>query len=703
MNRKLLITLLLPVFAGGSTICSQQQISWDEAYEKADKKISELYFDEKKNFLLGYSDFFFYGVPEKGIPYLYLSDASQGVHIRKNLPDNDMVRQLEKSTAMPAPIMLAATFNPDLSYKYAKSVGEECRAGGIEVLLGPGVNITKNAQCGRNYEYLGEDPLLSAKMTSEYVKGMQSTGTAACLKHFIGNETEFYRRRSNSIIDDRAMHEVYLAPFRAGVDAGVAYVMTAYNRVNGEWAGQNKHLIDTILRGELGFKGSVMSDWRSVYDPVKVINSGQNTVMPGNSKERKMMLEAVKTGKITEKDIDRVMRPVLATGYAFGLYDREKYQPELLAKFPEHVDIAYQTAAEGVVLLRNNGILPLNKDRKILVIGKYLNGDPRLELNLASSSADVEGYDFVSLSQALKDEFGNNVTIMENPTDQDIAHADVVLTVVGTTDMESFERPFELDKEEEMLVRKAVNLNPNTIVAVVSGSGIRMKDWNDKAAAVLYAWYPGQIGMRAVTDILSGDLNPSGKLPMVIPAEFSDTHAKNTIPEGGVCYNKAPRAYNEALIMLYDIPYDDSVFVGHRWHEAKGVAPLYTFGHGLSYTDFEIRKPSVKIDKENLIVKFNLANTGKREGAEVVQAYVGEDSPTVARPKKEFKGFRKINLPAGATTQSEIVIPLKDLSFWNDATKSWQLNPGDYTLYLGNSADNTPHIMKFKINSQKLK
>ncbi|MDE7442853.1 MAG: glycosyl hydrolase, partial [Muribaculaceae bacterium] len=245
---------------------AQQVMSWDEAYSLADKKLKELTLDEKKGFMLGHSDFYFYGVPEKGIPYLYLSDASQGVHIRKNLTDTTLVKQLEKSTAFPAPIMLTATFNPALAYDYARSVGEECRAGGIEVLLGPGVNITKNAQNGRNYEYMGEDPYLSGLMASNYVKGMQSTGTAACLKHFIGNETEFYRRRSNSIIDERALHEVYMAPFRAGIDAGAAYVMTSYNRVNGEWAGQSTFVIDTLLRRDLGFRGSVMSDWRSVYD-----------------------------------------------------------------------------------------------------------------------------------------------------------------------------------------------------------------------------------------------------------------------------------------------------------------------------------------------------------------------------------------------------------------------------------------------------
>ena len=278
------VKLLLAFATAAAAIApaaAQQVVAWDEAYRQADARIAQLTLDEKISFMRGYSSFFFYGVPEKGMPYIYLSDATQGVHMRDNLSDPTMVRQLERSTAFPCPISLAATFNPSLAYRYAEAVGEECRAGGIEVLLGPGMNIYRNSQNGRNFEYMGEDPLLASAMVAEYVKGMQSTGTVACLKHFICNETEFYRRRSNSIVDERALHELYLPPFKAGIDAGVGYVMTSYNRLNGEWAGQNADLIRRILRGELGFRGCVMSDWSSVNDTEKVVKSGQNVEMPG--------------------------------------------------------------------------------------------------------------------------------------------------------------------------------------------------------------------------------------------------------------------------------------------------------------------------------------------------------------------------------------------------------------------------------------
>ena len=309
--------LSLAACCAAAGLFAQQFVSWDEAYRQADSLIARLSLDEKIYFARGYSSFFFYGVPEKGIPYLYLSDATQGVHLRNNLPDSTMVRQLERSTAFPCPIMLASSFDPELAFRYAEAVGEECRAGGIEVLLGPGLNIARNSQCGRNFEYFGEDPLLTSVMAAAYVRGMQSTGTAACLKHFIGNETEFYRRRSNSLIDERALHEIYMPPFRAGIEAGVAYVMTSYNQLNGEWAGQNSRVIGELLRGELGFRGCVMSDWSSVYDTEKVVKSGQNVEMPGRREFVEEVRELLRQGCISEKDLERMIRPNVATAVAF--------------------------------------------------------------------------------------------------------------------------------------------------------------------------------------------------------------------------------------------------------------------------------------------------------------------------------------------------------------------------------------------------
>ena len=650
--KKTLLLLAAVAFAG--SVGAQQKMSWEEAYKKADEVISKLTTEEKVRMTQGYSEFFFNGVPEKGIPYVYLSDATQGVHIRTNLPASSTLKQLEKSTAFPCPIMLSATFNPDLAYTYAKSVGEECRAGGVEVLLGPGINIYRDSQCGRNFEYFGEDPYLTSRMAEKYVAGMQSTGTAACMKHFVCNNLEFYRRRSNSVVDERAMHEIYLPGFKAGIDAGVATVMTSYNQVNGEWAGQSEYVIKDLLRGYL---------WQ-----------GKANLISDN-----LLAE----GKVTEKQIEDMIRPIIATCIAFDFYDREKYDPSLLAKFPEHESNAYKVATEGIVLLKNNGILPFDPKvgRKVLVTGKFINEIPR-----GQGSAAVPGYNNVTLAKALREVFGNNVVFIADPSEETIREADAVIVSVGTVDSESVERPFALPSKEEAAVKKIVAANANTIVLVNSGSGIRMTGWADDCAAIIYGWYPGQNGFRAIADVITGKINPSGKLPMTIEKEFADSPAKNSVPKGA----KLMRNVNEYFYRVFDVNYDESVLVGYRWYETKGIEPLFPFGFGLSYTTFSLDKAklsskTITADKP-VKVSVTLTNTGDREGAEVVQLYVSENSPTVLRPKKELKGFRKVTLAPNGKSVVEFEVEWQDLAFWNDTTHDWDVNKGDFTISLGTSS-----------------
>ena len=681
--KKTLLLLAAVAFAG--SVGAQQKMSWEEAYKKADEVISKLTTEEKVRMTQGYSEFFFNGVPEKGIPYVYLSDATQGVHIRTNLPASSTLKQLEKSTAFPCPIMLSATFNPDLAYTYAKSVGEESRAGGVEVLLGPGINIYRDSQCGRNFEYFGEDPYLTSRMAEKYVAGMQSTGTAACMKHFVCNNLEFYRRRSNSVVDERAMHEIYLPGFKAGLDAGVATVMTSYNQVNGEWAGQSEYVIKDLLRGYLGFKGGIMTDWKSIYDWEKVIKSGQNIEMPGTPQFYidKTAGDLLAEGKVTEKQIEDMIRPIIATCIAFDFYDREKYDPSLLAKFPEHEANAYKVATEGIVLLKNNGILPFDPKvgRKVLVTGKFINEIPR-----GQGSAAVPGYNNVTLAKALREVFGNNVVFIADPSEETIREADAVIVSVGTVDSESVERPFALPSKEEAAVKKIVAANANTIVLVNSGSGIRMTGWADDCAAIIYGWYPGQNGFRAIADVITGKVNPSGKLPMTIEKEFADSPAKNSVPKGA----KLMRNVNEYFYRVFDVNYDESVLVGYRWYETKGIEPLFPFGFGLSYTTFSLDKAklsskTITADKP-VKVSVTLTNTGDREGAEVVQLYVSENNPTVLRPKKELKGFRKVTLAPNGKSVVEFEVEWQDLAFWNDTTHDWDVNKGDFTISLGTSS-----------------
>lgn len=681
------------------SVSAQQTITWDEAYAWADRKLAELTIDEKLHFTHGYSQFYFYGIPKKDIPFLYHSDATGGVHIRPDLPDTTLVKPLQYSTAMPCPLMLAATFDPSLAERYARAVGEECRAGNIDILLGPGVNITRNSQCGRNFEYMGEDPWLAARMAENYVRGMQLTGTAACLKHFICNETEFYRRRSNSVVSERALHEIYMVPFSAGIEAGAAFVMTSYNQLNGEWTGQNRHLISNLLRGELGFRGCVVSDWNSVYDTRKMVLSGQNTEMPGRQTTEDEIRLLLQSGKITMQDIDRMIRPVLATGYWLKRMRKQTAnRTDWLATFPEHEQVALETAQEGVVLLKNGHLLPLPSTKlRLLVTGKFLNEVPRTGDNPAASAA-VKGYHEVTLISALHEQFPSAIiTVKENPTTAELQSADVVLCSVGTIDMESFERPFALPEDQEELVQRSVHANNRTIVLVNSGSGIRMSHWNEQAAAIIYGWYPGQNGMRAIAQVLSGQVNPSGKLPITIEREFSDSPARNTMPHGAEFYHTAWRAYNEKLISVYNVCYDEDVLVGYRWYDTKQIQVLYPFGFGLSYTTFVLGKPSVKIKGGDITVTLKVSNTGNYDGAEIVQLYAAEDSPVVTRPVKELKAIQRTYVKKGTAANVTLRLKKSDLSYWDSDRHQWQLRPGSYTLMVGTSSSDIVHRLKINL------
>jgi beta-glucosidase len=672
-----------------------EPLSYEEAFIKANAILDSLSLDEKIDLIGGHNLFFVKGLERYGIPWLYLSDATQGVHIRKNLDS-----MLEKSTAFPCPILLTATWNTDLAMDYARSIGEECRAGGIAVLLGPGMNNYRISQNGRNFEYFGEDPFLASRIIENYVKGVQGTGTAATLKHFIGNETEFNRRTTNSIIDERTLHEVHMAPFKAGVDAGVFCVMTSYNQVNGEWAGQSNYVINQLLRKDLGFKGLVMTDWWSIWDPEKAIKSGLSLDMPGHAIDRMPILKeygpdifvrssakkCLDQGKISEDDINRMARDVIALSLVMRLDERPVKDTSFLKNFPEHENIALKTAREGIVLLRNqNNILPVKEgSSKILLTGKFL-----YEIAAGKGSAEVEGYNTVSLVDAFKKEFGDRLLVSEKPTDEEIKSAEIVFLSTGTIDSEGWDKPFDLPKEEEEQILKIAGLNPNTVVVMNAGGGRRMTGWNDKVAAILYAWYAGQNGYTALAEIISGKVNPSGKLPVTIEKEFKDSPGYGYIPEGTKIYEGWDNDLN-MKIPIRDIHYNEGVFVGYRWYENKNIEPLYPFGFGLSYTNYDYSDLQLKINKQGptqtVTVSFKIKNTGKVPGAEIAQVYVQDVDATVPRPIKELKGFKKLEIQPGETKEVKIELQRNDFAFWDIQSRNWLVELGKFVIHVGKSS-----------------
>ncbi len=672
-------------------------IPYEEAVKKADSIINLMTIDEKISMVGGYNMFFIKGFEKFGIPPLYLSDATQGVHIREELDD-----QLKKSTAFPCPITLASTWNIELAHDYAKSIGEECRAGDIAVLLGPGMNIYRISQNGRNFEYFGEDPYLASRLIENYVVGMQSTGTISTLKHFIANNSDYRRRTSNSVVEERALHEIYMPAFEAGINAGAMAVMTSYNLVNGEWAGQSDYVINKLLREDLGFKWLVMSDWWSVWDTEKAIKSGLDLDMPGEphewlpkaaSKEefyiRNTAKRLLEQGKVKEADIERMARNILTTEIAMGLLDRPVKDDSYLENYDEHLEVALQAAREGIVLLKNKAnILPLDTEsvESILLTGEFVEKVP-----MGGGSAEVVGYNPTNMKTALETEFGNKVNFIKKPDDGQISNAGIVILSVGTLDTEGNDRPFDLPEDINKEINRIADLNANTIVVVNSGGGVNMAPWNDKVAAILYGWYPGQTGFNALAEIIAGKTNPSGKLPITIEKAFEDSPAYPYVPEGEALY----KGWDNDMDIehpIHDVNYDEGVFIGYRWYEFKEIDPLYAFGHGLSYTSFEYQDAKLSSDaiasNENLRVEVTVKNTGDREGMETIQLYVSDLESSVERPIKELKGFRKISLSPKESQTVNFQLSSRDFAFWDINSKSWKVEPGKFEILVGGASNN---------------
>ena len=659
-------------------------MSYEQASEWAESIVQTMTLSEKCDYLGGIDVFFTKSIDRLGINKVMFADATAGVVLRDRFFEVTYKNALNKSVAFPAPIMLAATWNTELAEQYSKAIGEECQANGIGVLLAPGFNLYRIAQCGRNFEYFGEDPFLISRMIERYVHGVQSTGTIATLKHFVANNTDYFRRKSNSVVDERTLHEIYLPAFKAGIDAGAMAVMTSYNLVNGEWAGQSQSIIKDLLRKTLGFKWLVMTDWWSVYDAEKLATSGQDLEMPASDVSAQFE-EMIVAEDIYEKDIDRMVKSILTTFKAMDLFDRVPL-PEMVDKLPEHEQVALQTAKEGTILLKNrNSILPLDgSDERVLLLGDFIQ-----ENAVGKGAAFVKGYGHVSQLEAFEKTFESKVVYDASPSDEAIRNASKIILSIGTIDGECWDRPFELTIGEELYVKRILNLNSNVIVLVNSGSGIRMTDWYDKAAAIVYCFYNGQNGNIALADILVGKCNPSGKLPFTIEREFSDGPGANYVPDGEILYN-GPNDEWESVRDIYDVEYKEGVFVGYRWYDSKEVEPLYPFGFGLSYTkfsysNFQLEKSIYTVGDE-VDVRFSVTNEGRIDGKEIAQVYLRDIECSELRPVKELKGFVKVDLASGETQELSVILKKDDFAFWSEQKGAWTVEPGQFEVLIGASS-----------------
>ena len=669
----------LPAIIGAvSLICSccQETACSDNPYkvtqehrDRAAALVSQMTLEEKCDYIGGSKDgFYIRPIDRLGIPLIRMADGPQGV------------RNNTKSTLFACGVAAAATWNEDVTYEMGVALGQDSRARGVHILLGPGVNIYRSPLCGRNFEYMGEDPLLSSRTAVQYIRGVQSQGVMATVKHFALNNQEFNRHHVSSDADERTINEIYFPAFKAAVDAGVASVMSSYNLVNNVHAAENEWLLKKTLKEEWGFDGFVMSDWTSTYSTLGCVRSGLDLEMPeGFSMNYQAIKPLIETGVVREKDIDRKVEAILSSLIAYGFLDRPQLDTTIKEDNPYSREVAYRLSCESAVLLKNDGALPLKKGGKIALMG------PRADvIPCGGGSGAVDPIYSISLYEGmgkLGEDFPVTLVDENDKSAKDIIKsADAVVVSVGfdkKTEREDHDRTFSLPEGQDELIELALANNDNVIVVVYSGGGIDMSRWGDKVSAILMGWYPGQEGGLAIARMLAGEFSPSGRLPLSIEAKPEDNPAYTNY------YVEAPMTKRGHSTL--NVTYGEGVFVGYRGYEKNGVQPAYPFGHGLTYTTFEYSDLAAKPVKDGFEVSFTIANTGDFDASEVAQVYVGEVSPVVARPAKELKGYEKVFIKAGESAQVKVLLPEFAFAFYDVDSHSWQVNPGAFDIMVGAS------------------
>jgi len=773
--------------------------------------------EEKIDLLGGVDGFFIRAVPRLKLPRFKMADGPIGV------------RNFGPATAMAAGIGLTATWNPVLAERVGTEIGRDARAKGVHFMLGPGVNISRAPMNGRNFEYFGEDPFLASKVAVGYIKGIQSQGVSATIKHYLGNNSEFDRHNTESVIDERTLREIYAPVFEAAVkDAHVGAVMNSYNLTNGAHMSQNKYLLTDVLKNDWGFQGVVMSDWGGTYDGIEAANAGEDLEMPApDHMNRKILMPAIEQGKVSVATIDDKVRRILRTAVRFGWLDREQTDWSIPRYNQQGRQVALNAAGESLVLLKNQSeLLPLTKSKtkSILVVGP----DAYPAVPVGGGSARVEPFSAVSYLEGLSNYLGTNAQVYyarglptfaesseatvfstaatngqqgvnaeyftnpdlqgpsalsrverrmnyvagsrlvippdtascrwtgyyvpqsagshdlfvhttgENsgayrvlvddklvldswtdnkalvsyvtlPLDQSphkvvLEHkgragrlwlgivrqgqfvspgaktlatkADVVVVAAGfdqESESEGADRTFSLPPGQDELIKEMAAANKNTIVVVTSGGSVDMNAWVDRVPAIIEAWYPGQQGGTALAEVLFGDVNPSGRLPVSFERRWED----NPVHDSYYAEKGTRR-----------IIYKEGVFVGYRGYEHANVKPLFAFGSGLSYTTFKYANLTIKQASAGTFdVSFDVKNTGAREGADVAQIYVGSPQAKLPRPAKELKGFSKVFLRQGESKRVTITLEPRSFTYYDTDSKQWRADAGQFDVLVGRSSD----------------
>lgn len=721
---------------GGQQPQSDVAVYLDESQpieKRIEDALARMTLEEKVGLLHAQSKFSSAGVQRLGIPEVWCTDGPHGIRPEVLWDEWDQAGWTNDScTAFPALTCLAATWNPAMSALYGKSIGEEARYREKDVLLGPGVNIYRTPLNGRNFEYMGEDPYLSSRMVVPYVQGVQQNGVAACVKHFALNNQEEHRHGIDVVVDDRALYEIYLPAFKAAVQEGGAWaIMGSYNKYKGEHCCHNQYLLNDILKRDWGFDGVVVSDWGGVHDTKQAAENGLDMEFgswtnglnwgASNAYDNYYLanpyLDLLRKGEASTEVLDNKARRVLRLIFRTAMNSRKPFGS---LNSPEHTAAARRIAGEGMVLLKNdNKVLPVDlaKAKTIAVVGE--NAVKMMTVGGGSSSLKVR-HEYTPL-EGIRAAAGDKAEVIYErgyvgdvtgnyngvKTGQDLSEkrseealiadavaaarkADVVIFVGGLNksphqDSEGDDRTqYGLPYGQDRVIEALAEANPNLAVVIISGNAVAMP-WIGRVPAVLEAWFSGSETGNALADVIFGAVNPSGKLPFTFPVRLEDNsaHALGEYPGTDT------------------VRYNESIFVGYRWHDKEALKPLFAFGHGLSYTTFAVG--NVKADRTTLAangrirVSADVTNTGDRAGAEVVQLYIGDEESSLPRPVKELKGFEKVSLNPGQTQTVTFEITPDMLQYYDDVKGAWVTEPGTFTAYVGVASDDVRGTAGFEL------
>ena len=752
MKKYLYSTALLILAAGCASLSPQDRLTVND--KKINKIIAQMTLEEKVEMLHSKTNMSSEGVPRLGIQDIKYTDGPFGIREENGDGFRSLGWTLDSATYFPTGSALAATWSKEMAYKNGWAMGKEGRLRGKDIILGPAINIQRLPVGGRTYEYLSEDPVLSARLAVEYTKGSQDAGTAVCLKHYALNNQETDRGSVDVIADERTMREIYLKPFEAAIkEGGAMCVMPAYNKVNGFYCSENAHLNNEILRDEWGFKGMTVSDWGGTHSTMGAALGGLCVQMTGDNYFGQALIDSVRNGALDEAVVDAKVREILRLRFAIDPVP-EDVANTIMTSQPETQKIAYEIAQKSIVLLKNEaGNLPIAKDvKKIAVIGqnavlttaaggigagvKTLYEITPLEgIQARAEKAGVEvvyapGYKNYQMRMGWGRPSAGPVNPLvansiDEPADPALLaeavalakDADMVIFFGGTNksiETEGSDRKnIDLPCGQNEVIKALYEANPNVATVLISGGPTDLRYLEPYSPAIVQGWWNGLEGGTALAEVLFGDIAPSGKLPFTFPLKLEDSpaYATGSFPGEGsgedlftLMYRLDATGYTREQIKEYiaSLPdpvseYREGILVGYRWYDTKDVPVMYAFGHGLSYVDFEYGTLTCKQKKDKIQVSFDLKNLGDMEADEVPQLYVKRLDSKVERAEKELEAFERVALKAGETKNVTLEFPLSELAHWDNETNGWVLEPGKIEILVGSASNDIRQSIQTEI------